>query len=293
MLNGKPTDLVTLELRKNNQLINKLTTTKSGKYYLQLEASTTMPGSEYILNITKDGTVPKQLNINTYVPPDEFNIFPFVRFDFDLEIVMIETSAKDIVLERPTGKIKWNSKKHKFDFDQVYAKIIQKEEEKIKEDPDKYFKEMAAKKKAEEEAAKKKADELAAQKAKEEANKILQKNLAAMKEALRKQRIADSLAALEAAKAKMEIKKFTKPVSAEDVDIKAFDGTDAYSISIAKKALNSEKRKREYKKASNLASKYETTNILTSLLDVVDEQDKNTQSILPVRKDSYGEGKGK
>src|SRR3990170_4203521 len=123
-----------------------------------MEVSTANQKSEYILNISQAGTVPKSLSINTYISKEEFNLFTYTRYDFELEIKMIETNVKDIVLERPSGKIHWDNIEHKFAFDQVYAKIVQKDEEKMKDEN--YLRELAAKKKSEEdELAKKKADE--------------------------------------------------------------------------------------------------------------------------------------
>jgi hypothetical protein len=288
-----------MELKKNGVVISKVTSGKNGKYYIQMNVSTTNPQSDYTLNITQEGTIPKLLSINTYISPEELNLSKYARYDFDLEIVMMETNVKDIVLEKPSGKIHWDAAQHGFAFDQSYAKIAQKEQDKMKDEN--YLRELAAKKKQEEdEAAKKKADEeaklkaeadakakadeearkLAEQKQKEDADKILQQNMEAMKQEMARKRIADSLAEvqkkkeLEASNAKIEIQKFVKPVSPEDVDQNAFDGTGAYSINIAKKALKANQERMNKEKARNLSAKYETNNTLTSLLNVVDETDK-------------------
>ncbi len=209
---------------------------------------------------------------------------------------MTETNVKDIVIEKPSGKIRWDNAEDKFAFDQVYAKIAQKEQDKMKDEN--YLRELAEKKKKEEdEAAKKKADEearikadleaksksdeeakrLAELKQKEESDRIVRENLEAMKAEIRKKRVQDSLdslAVLMAARTNIEIKKLVKPVSPEDVDQNAFDGTGAYSINIAKKALKATQERINREKAKNLSAKYETNNTLTSLLDMVDEHDK-------------------
>lgn len=290
---------VDIELKKNGQVISKISSGKNGKYYIQMNVSTTNPKNDYILNITQVGTIPKLLSVNAYIPPEEFNLFTFTRYDYDLEIVMIETKVEDIVLEKPSGKIKWDVTKHGFEFDQSYAKVAQKESDKMKDEN--YLRELAAKKKKEEEdAAKTKADEeaklkadadakikadeeakrIAELKAKEESDRILQQNLEAMKQEMAKKRIADSLAeverkkAVEAANTKVEIQKFVKPVSPEDVDQNAFDGTGAYSINIAKQSLKTRHDKLNKEKAKNLSAKYETNNTLTSLLNMADEHDK-------------------
>ncbi len=276
-LSGKAAEGVDMELKKDGKTINKIMSGKNGKYYIQMEVSTSNPKNEYVLNISQVGTVPKSLSINTYISQEEFNLFTYTRYDFELEIKMIETNVKDIVLERPSGKIKWDNSVHKFSFDQVYAKIIQKDEEKMKDEN--YLRELAAKnKKDEDELAKKKADEdaklkaiqdaklkadeeakrFAHQKSKEEAERILQQNLEAIKQEMRKKRVQDSLDSLALTAAGKT----------------TFDGTDAYSINIAKKYLNASKEKMNREKAQNLSAKYETNNILSSLLNMVDEHDK-------------------
>jgi len=287
---------VDFEVKKNGNTITKATSGKNGKYSLQLEISTTNPNNDYTIYISKPGTIPKILNINAYVSKEEFARNPFPRYDHDLDITMIGTTAKDIVIEKASGKIKWNDKEDIFDFDQTYAKIIQKEEQKMQTNPDQYLKDLEKKKKKDDEAeAKKKALEdaklkaeaeakrLAEQKAKEEADKIIQQNLEAMKLEMKRKRIADSLAdlekkkAIEAANAKMEIKKIVKPVSSDDSDSE-YNGTDTYSINIAKKSLSAAKARMNKEKADNLSAKYETNNTLTSLLNMVDEDDKKQKS---------------
>jgi hypothetical protein len=285
LMNGKSAEGVSMELKMNGQTITKIISGKNGKYYLQMDVSTVNPKNEYLLYISQPGTVPKTLNINSYIPPNEFNDYSVQRYDFDLEIKMLETTVRDIILERPSGKIHWDSQQHEFTFDQEYAKIIQKEEQKLEADPDKYLKDLALQKgkmkaradsikaaqetkhKAQEDSAR-----LAQQKVKEAADLILQKNLEAAK-GLRKKRMKDSLDSLSTLPVKpIEIK---EEVSAENVDQNAFDGTGAYSINIAKQSLKASKEKQNKEKAANLSAKYETNNTLTSLLDMVDENDKN------------------
>lgn len=58
-----------------------------------------------------------------------------------------------------------------------------------------------------------------------------------------------------------------------DFNQQAFNGSRVFTVNADKNHLLKEKEKMERKKAFNLAKKYETSNILTSLLDVVEEQD--------------------
>lgn len=290
----KAAEGVEFEVKKNGVVVSKTTSGKNGKCTIQLDVSTSNPGNEYIIYISQAGTIPKILSVNAYVPKEEFSKNPFVRFDKELEIIMIETTVKDIVIEKASGKLKWDNAEDDFVFDQTYAKIMQKEEQKLQTNPDQYLKDLAKKKKKEEEAeAKKKAIEdaklkaeeeakrLAEQKAKEEADRILKENLEVMKKELEKKRIADSLAELEkkklleTANAKLDIKKITTLLVTEQIDKNEFDGSKTYNINIAKKILNAHKEKLNKEKSQNLSAKYETNNTLTSLLDMVDENAKN------------------
>lgn len=297
-----PVEGVDLEVKKDGVTITKVTSAKKGKYSFQIPVSTSDSKNDYTISISKDGYVPKILSINAYLSKEEFAKHSFVRYDFDLPITMLPTTVKDIVMEKAFGKIKWDDvKEHIFSFDQTYAKIVQKDEQKMNANPDLYFKNLEKKKKKEEEElakkkaaadaklksdeeAKLKADEeakkLAAQKAKEEEDRILQQNLEAMKKEMERKRKEDSLEALAKKKAlegqnvKVDIQNIVKPVSSDDDSKNIYDASGAYSINIARKSLSAMKAKMNKEKAQNLSYKYETNNTLTSLLDMVDENDK-------------------
>jgi hypothetical protein len=65
---------------------------------------------------------------------------------------------------------------------------------------------------------------------------------------------------------------------AETIDTKnLYDAGETYSLSIAKKTLMEEKEKRSKERGRNLTMKYETLNVLTSLLNVIDENDKKAK----------------
>jgi len=281
---GKAAERVDLELKKNGQTVKKTISGKNGKYYLEMDISILDKNSDYVLYITQVGTVSKSISINTYISPDEYIANTFPRYIFDLEIKMIEKTGNDIVLEGPSGRINWDDSQDSFIFDQSYAKIIRKTED----NPDKYLADKnkkqeseAARKKAEEEArlkAEAEAKLLAEQKSKEDADRILKKNLEAMKQDQKKKRVQDSLDSLAlatAAKATIQIKKSAKQISPEDVDENAFDGTGTYSINIAKRSWKAAQEKINKEKAANLSAKYETNNTLTSLLNMIDEDEKN------------------
>src|SRR3990172_1807594 len=74
LLSGKAAEGVDMELKKDGKTINKIISGKNGKYYIQMEVSTANQKSEYILNISQAGTVPKSLSINTYISKEEFNL---------------------------------------------------------------------------------------------------------------------------------------------------------------------------------------------------------------------------
>ncbi len=142
-----------------------------------------------------------------------------------------------------------------------------------------------ADKKAKADAA---AKALADKKAKEETDRLAREQAAALlKIEMHRKHIADSLAqaarekaARDAANAsaKVDIKQTVTPVEiAEIISKDLYDASETFSINIARKTLNMQKERMNKEKAVNLAAKYETINTLTSLLDVVDEYDKNNK----------------
>lgn len=302
----EPLEGVEFEVKKNGSTIAKVTSNKKGKYSFQIPVSTTDSKNDYTVYISMEGMVPKMVSINAYLAKEEFAKHSSAKYNFEYDLLMIKTTVKDIVPDKPSAKIKWDDvKEHKFTFDEAYAKIVQKEEQKMTASPDQYYKNLAKKKKKEEETlaknktaaeaklkaeeeAKKKADEeakkLAEQKAKEEADRIQRGKAEALKKEMLKKHIADSLSeverkkALEAANMKPEIKKIVLPVAENENESKnTYDASETYSINMARKSISVEKEKRNKEKGKNLTMKYESLNILTSLLNVVDECDKKTK----------------
>lgn len=271
---GKPAEGVEMELKKNGKTVKKLVTPKHGKYYLEMDISILNKNSEYVLYITKPGTVPRSITINTYISPEEFASNTFPSYPFAFEIKISETQAKNINNEMSYGRLAWDASQHAFAIDQNYTRIKEDGSEKL----------LAEKKRRAEEERKKAEAEaklLAERKQKEEADKTLRNNQEALKLEINRKRLQDSLDGLRSASkmnAKVEIKKISQTVSSQAVDQNAFDGTGAFSINIAKRTLKAFQQRINKEKADNLSAKYETNNTLTSLLNMVDEFEKNQKS---------------
>ena len=292
-LDDKPAENVSLELMKDGQSLKKIMTTKNGKYSFTMDQDTENPKNEYTLHVVKEGTVPKTIIINTYIPKEEYDD---ESYEYVLEISLLPTKINDVVLQRPSGKIKWNASDKNFGIDLIYAKVIQKEEDKLKRDPDKYLKDLAAKMKKEEDAKKKKAaDEEAKKKADEEARKaaeLARKNLEE-EEALARLRekekaeleLKEKLAAM-----KTQMKQLAKvndstkveipvaPALAVENNTQIYDQAVQYELKKAGVELQKRKQLQEKKKTANLATKYETSNAMSSLLDAIDEHDKRMKN---------------
>jgi hypothetical protein len=286
VLDEKPVENVSLEISRNGQFLRKILTTKNGKYSFSMNQDTLNQRNEYTIHITKDGTVPKTIVINTYIPAEQYDAIPY---EYNLEITLLTTTVNEVIIQRPSAKIKWINLDDGFGIDKVYAKIVQKEEEKLKEDPDKYLKELALKNKQEEEERLKKqaeqeqrrADELARKEAEEtkqqeprptaEAEEKLKENVIAITTEMKKlaKEAKDSVYVKEEKDVKTaEVK--TPVLSKEEV----YDNSKEYELKKARINQIKAKQKAEQKKKANLAKKYETRNVMTSLLDVVDEYDK-------------------
>jgi len=309
----EPMEGIDIEVKKNDATILQTKSEKKGKYSIQIPVSTADSKNDYTIYFSKEGMAPRTVNINAYLSKEEFTKYSSAKYDFALDVPLIQTSVKDIVGDKSYAKIKWdNVKEHKFSLDLTYAKVAQGEEQKITANPDLYYTSLAKKKKKQEDAlaknkvtadaklkaeeeAKKKADEdarlkaeadakiLAEQKAKAEADRIEREKAEALKKEAQKKHIADSLAEVERKKAqentnaKVEIKKIAKPVFPEQIAKSGFEGTEVYDLNVAKTYLKARQTRMNKEKGRNISAKYETNNILTSLLDMVDENDKNNK----------------
>jgi hypothetical protein len=280
MLNGKPAEDVTLELSKNGQLVKKITTTKNGKYTFAMNQDTVNTKNEFIIHVLKEGTVPKALIINTYIPKEEYDDN---TYEYVLEITLIPTTVNDVVIQRPSAKIKWNETENGFGIDQVYAKIIQKEEEQLRTDPDKYLKELAEKQKKEQEAKNKletiavkvipKTDSVIKSKEDKAPEVVIKENLNALKTELKTLPKSDTVIE-KSNTVKRDAPKQQVIAPAIVAKQEAYDESLNYDLKKDRIALQRAKEKTERKKNANLATKYETSNVMSSLLDAVDEHDK-------------------
>lgn len=288
----KPVENVLVEMLKNGQVIKKITTTKNGKYSFSMNQDTINRKNEYTIHIIKEGTVPKTVVVNTYVPREQYDDAPF---EYLLEITLLTTTINDVVIQRPSARIKWIDEEDGFGIDKVYAKIVQKEEEKLKEDPDKYLKELVKKAKEEEEQKQKeriaermKAEVIAR---KEEERKRVE---AAQQKQVAEEKLKENIKAISTEiKTLVQQKDSSKEVSvqpkpaavvSEPVPVinaakeEIYDNSKEYEQKKERIRLIKEKEKAEKKKNANLATKYETNNSMSSLLDAVEEHNKRTKN---------------
>ncbi|HRG37980.1 MAG TPA: hypothetical protein PK289_05570 [Bacteroidia bacterium] len=292
VLDDKPVENVSLEILKNAQIIKKITTTKNGKYSLSLNQDTINRKNEYTIHITKDGTVPKTVVVNTYVPREQYDDTPY---EYVLEITLLTTTVNDVIIQRPSARIKWIDDEEGFGIDKVYAKIVQKEEDKLKEDPDKYLKELAKKAKEEEEQKqrekdkedeKQKAEALARKE--EEQNRLEQERQKQESEDKLKENIKAISTEIKTLAERKDSSKAT-PTQQQNATItpvpevasskeEIYDNSKEYELKKDKIKLIKEKQRAEKKKNANLATKYETKNGMSSLLDAVGEHDKRMKN---------------
>jgi hypothetical protein len=289
-LNGKPAEGVALELKKNGRSLRKITTTHNGKYTLRMSVDDSDKTCEYILSITRDGVVPKTLSINTYVPRSDFQANPFSAYDFDLEIDLIPTTVSDVIIEFPFGKIRWYTDQGAFALDQVYAKMVKKEETKLKEDPDKYLKELAEKRNKEEankrleeeNRAKREAEQATKQKVEEVATHAPSPVSTPPPAETPPSKVPETEVKSPAAIPAKTVNKIVETPGSRDASLERFrqmtDPAKIAQVAEARKKSTAEQIKSEKKKSANLSSKYESNNPMTSLLDAADESNRHTQT---------------
>ena len=140
--NNKPLEAVNIVLSRDGKQIKNYTTTKNGKYSIDLLQNTSNTKSNYIVVFSKPGFVPKTVNINTYMPSSDYDGNPY---EFDLTVEMLATKFSNVKFNRPYGKIIWYPDKNGYFLDEQYAKSIEKEEQLLKQDPDKYLQEFEKK----------------------------------------------------------------------------------------------------------------------------------------------------
>lgn len=283
VLDGKPAENVSLELFKNGQSLKKIITTKNGKYSFSMNQDTVSQKNEYTIHVLKEGTVPKSLIVNTYLPKEEYDDN---TYEYLLEITLIPTTINDVVIQRPSGKIKWIPEEAGFGIDQVYAKIIQKEEERLKTDPDKYLRELAEKQKKEEQETKSKlnnvvvkvvprVDSIVKPKENKDPEVVIKENLNAIKTELKTLPKSDTVKEKNNKQIVASQTVSSQPVAPViNTKQEVYDESLKYALKKDKIALERAKEKAERKKNANLATKYETRNVMSSLLDAVDEHDK-------------------
>lgn len=290
VLDDKPVENVSLEILKNGQPLKRIVTTKNGKYSFSMNQDTLNKGNEYTIHITKDGTVPKTVVVNTYVPKEQYDDAPY---EYVLEITLLTTAVNDVVIQRPSARIKWIEEEDGFGIDKVYAKIVQKEEDKLKEDPDKYLKELAKKAKEEElqkqmelEEERLKQEELArkeeekskieAEKQKQETEEKLKDNIRAISTEIKT--LAKQQDSIKQAPEPAPQKAPTPAVTLVSTKEEVYDNSKEYELKKERIKLIKAKENAEKKKNANLATKYETNNAMSSLLDAVDEQNKRMKN---------------
>ena len=268
---GKSITGVSLELKRNGATISKFLSGKNGKFLIEMDISISNINNEYTLYVSKEGMVPKTLNVNTYIPKNEFLTHDYEQYDFFLEIVMYEQPKNENVVTKHSGTIQWSSNENKFILDEVFSKIAPKEQDNLSlnnTNPVNTETTVTTTTPTIEPAT---TTTIVAEKNEIPDNTksapIEEPITTAKKDSFSKQ------VEVSADKATIQIKKNSK-INPKAVDLGAFDGTAVYSINIERNVLNNKRKRDRNEQAKNSSTKYETENILTSMLDVVDEQTK-------------------
>ena len=119
---------VKVELKKNDQVIKTITSSRNGKYEFLIEVnSTDNTDADYVFSFTRARMLPKTARINTFIEHPVAS-----SYLFNLDVDMLEQKKDDIVIDLPSANIRWSEDEGKFIFDQTHAKTIKK----IKEQDD-------------------------------------------------------------------------------------------------------------------------------------------------------------
>ena len=175
LVKDKPMEGFLLKLSHNDVEKYSVLTEKNGKYSLEIEISDINDTSGiYTLDILKIGFVPKKLEINSFIAKEEDTYDEYV---FNIDITAIPTTIKTelLTLDHVSGKIKWNAEEGTFLIDHKYAELVYEDEEKMKNDPDKYVREQEEKKRLQNEQKLKDKEEENRKKAEAEAKREVDK----------------------------------------------------------------------------------------------------------------------
>lgn len=145
--NGKPSEDVIFELKKDATTISTQKTKKNGKFEFEIPISTTDENSEYIIIVSKKGFLTKKVSVNTFISQQEISENKLTKFTCIIEeLTMIEYNENEIVLVNPSARFKWDTNSKGFSYDVEFAQTAKKEEQMLLESPEKYSEYIESKK---------------------------------------------------------------------------------------------------------------------------------------------------
>jgi len=138
--NEKPLEAVNIVVSKGGKQLENYTTTKNGRFNFDVfSQSTTNKNSIYKIVFSKPGYLTKTLEVNTYIPPEDYDQDPAQK---ELLVEMIATKFDKVQFDRPFAKMVWQRNIKVYDIDASYAKTVAADEALLKKDPDKFLQEL-------------------------------------------------------------------------------------------------------------------------------------------------------
>jgi hypothetical protein len=131
LINSKSADKeqTLVSVSQDGKTIEKITSGENGKYALSLS-----PDHLYSLTFSHEGFVSKIIEISTRNGPSgkEVSAKEKYKVNIDIELLKEKKNVDISVFKKPVGKIFFNTKTKKFDYDRDYTDSISKELEKAK-----------------------------------------------------------------------------------------------------------------------------------------------------------------
>lgn len=112
--NRGPLSGAQIEVYKNNELIDKFKTFKTGFFKLSMEVN-----KEYVLSFSKKGSITKKILFSTYDVPANATI---IREGLFIDMFETGEGAENLTIDEPVGKFYFSKRTQNMEYDKAYTR---------------------------------------------------------------------------------------------------------------------------------------------------------------------------
>ena len=122
--NSKNINGVTIDVFENGSVVQNLQSADNGSFIVMMDLN-----KQFLLVFSKSGYIPKSIQVNSAVPPDAADIGYAFKANVELYEDIGGGAAKADPMSKPTAILHYDATYDDFDFDPVYTKRIQQEQQ--------------------------------------------------------------------------------------------------------------------------------------------------------------------